>query len=253
LVCNVRGGYLHVSKLVSYHVRLFLLVLLMLLRRYVYITLLLKLLVVLLLYLFKQHIGHWVIAVILRLRILNLRGNMIAVDLGHCHFIKLWVLRLFNGLKGLHYTFKMLCSIKVQSTPSSVSLYRLKLGINQIVAVKSAIFWTRGLGVQPSVCISIFTIGIITCFFSFGLASLHIIFIWRWRRYSFITLLGNNIGALIMIQSTGYLFWTVYLVLSRIWSLILGNSWGCWRILSNVALIASLIGAALRLSSLFLC
>jgi hypothetical protein len=34
----------------------------------------------------------------------------------------------------------MLRSIKVQSTPSSVSLYGLKLSINQIVAVKSAIF-----------------------------------------------------------------------------------------------------------------
>lgn len=65
---------------------------------------------------------------------------MIAVDLGHGHFIKLWVLRLFNGLEGLHYTFEMLRSIKVQSTPSSVSLYGLKLSINQIVAVKSAIF-----------------------------------------------------------------------------------------------------------------
>jgi hypothetical protein len=74
---------------------------------------LLKLLVVLLLYLFKQHIGHCVIAVLLRLSILNLRGNMIAVDLRHGHFIKLRVLRLFNGLEGLHYTFEMLRSIKV--------------------------------------------------------------------------------------------------------------------------------------------
>lgn len=66
---------------------------------------------------------------------------MIAVDLGHSHLIKFGVFRLFNGLKWLHNTSEMLgLSIEVQSTSAAVRLYRLKLGIYQIVAVKSAIF-----------------------------------------------------------------------------------------------------------------
>ena len=149
MIRNVRGGHLHVCNLVSYHVRLFLLVLLMLLRRYVYITLLLKLwLVLLLLYLFEQQVTYRVIAVLLRLSILNLWGKMIAVDLWHGHLIKLGVFRLFNSLERLHDTSEMLgLSIEVQSTSAAVRLYGLKLGIYQIVAVKSAIFWTWGLGV----------------------------------------------------------------------------------------------------------
>jgi len=66
---------------------------------------------------------------------------MITVDLGHGHLIELWVLRLFNCLERLHYISEMLSrSINVESTPSTVSLNGLKLGIYQIVAVKSAIF-----------------------------------------------------------------------------------------------------------------
>lgn len=66
---------------------------------------------------------------------------MIAVDLGHSHLIKLGVFRLFNSLERLHETSEMLgLSIEVQSTSAAVRLYGLKLGIYQIVAVKSAIF-----------------------------------------------------------------------------------------------------------------
>ena len=66
---------------------------------------------------------------------------MITVNLGQSHLIKLGVFRLFNSLKWLHDTSEMLSlSIEVQSTSAAVRLNGLKLGIYQIVAVKSAIF-----------------------------------------------------------------------------------------------------------------
>lgn len=221
----------------------------MLLRRYVYITLLLKLLVVLLLlYLFEQHVSHSVIGVLLRLSIYNLWGDVITVDLGHSHLIELWVLRLLYCLERLHYASDMLLSIKVQSTSSSMSLYGLKLGINQIVAVKSAIFWTGWpRGIQPRVCISIFTIGIVASFFSFGLASLHIIVIsWRRWHHSFITLWEYDVCA------TGHLVWSVYMPCRICWWLKLGHTRSCRSLLSNVTLIAALVGAAWVLDSGFL-
>ena len=65
---------------------------------------------------------------------------MVAVDLGHSHFIELWVLRLLYSLEGLNYSADVLLSVKVQSTPASVSLNRLEFRVNQIVAVKSTVF-----------------------------------------------------------------------------------------------------------------
>ncbi len=98
---------------------------------------------------------------------------MIAIDLGRCHLVKLRVLRLLDGLEGLHDTGTCMFidhHWERNATAAMVGLHRLQLRIDQVVAVKSAaIFGPWRPRIETSVGIGILTIGVISGLFSFRL------------------------------------------------------------------------------------
>ena len=97
---------------------------------------------------------------------------MIAIDLGRCHLVKLRVLRLLDGLEGLHDTgtCMLIDHWERNAAAAMVGLHRLQLRIDQVVAVKSAaIFGPWRSRVETSVGIGILTIGVVSGLFSFRL------------------------------------------------------------------------------------